>query len=80
MAYQAIRIKLIGSLSVSVGLADFTLGLMLVLMMPKVLCLRSGAFVRAIDSHRRPAELEGEQCKQENCYEAAHFLSLAREL
>jgi hypothetical protein len=39
-------------------LIDHALGLMLVLMMPHVLCLSRSAFMHAIASNRRPAELE----------------------
>ena len=58
MADPAIDIKLVGTLPVFVCLVDRDFGLMLVLMMPHVLHLGCRAFVLAIGSNRRPAELE----------------------
>lgn len=58
MANPAIDIKLVGVLPILICLVDHALGLMLVLMMPHVLCLSRSAFMHAIGSNRRPAELE----------------------
>ena len=58
MTNPAIDIRLAGVLPVFVGLADHAVGSMLVLMMPHVLCLSRNAFMHAIGSNRRPAELE----------------------
>lgn len=79
MADPAIDIELASALPVLVGGIDSARSLMLVLMMADMLRLNSSAFMHAISRHRRPTELEREQCKHQNSYQAAHFLSLARD-
>ena len=58
MADPAIDIKLVGTLPVFVCWVNYAFGLMLMLMMPHMLCLSRSAFMHAIASNRRPAELE----------------------
>ena len=58
MANRAIGIQPVGVLPVLICVVDHAFGLMLVLMMPHVLCLSRNAFMHAIGSNRRPAELE----------------------
>ena len=58
MANPAIDIKLVGALPVFVCWVNYAFGLMLMLMMPHMLCLSRSAFMHAIGSNRRPAELE----------------------
>ena len=58
MANPAIDIKLVGALPVFVCWVNYAFGLMLMLMMPHMLCLSRSAFMHAIASNRRPAELE----------------------
>ena len=59
MADPAIDIKLVGTLPVFVCWVNYAFGLMLMLMMPHMLCLSRSAFMHAIGSNRRPAELSG---------------------
>jgi len=73
MANPAIDIKLVGALPVFVCWVNYAFGLMLMLMMPHMLCLSRSAFMHAIASNRRPAELERKQCKHKNGDQAAHF-------
>lgn len=77
MADPAIDIELASALPVLIGSIGRALGLMLVLMMTDVLHLGRNAFMHAISRHRRPTELEREQCKHQNSDQAAHFWSLA---
>ncbi len=77
MADPAIEIELASALPVLVGGIGRALGLMLMLMMTDVLHLGRNAFMHAISRHRRPTELEREQCKHQNSDQAAHFWSLA---
>lgn len=58
MANPAIGINLVGVLPVLVCWVNHAYGLMLMLMMPHMLCLSRSAFMHAIASNRRPAELE----------------------
>ena len=58
MANPAIGINLVGVLPVLVCWVNHAFGLMLMLMMPHMLCLSRSAFMHAIASNRRPAELE----------------------
>ena len=58
MANPAIGINLVGVLPVLVCWVNHAFGLMLMLMMPHMLCLSRSAFMHAIASNLRPAELE----------------------
>ena len=78
VANRAVDMGHVGILAGLVGLADPAFGFVLVFVMPKVLGLVGRVLMHAISSHRGPAELEREQCKQKNDDQAAHFLSLAR--
>ena len=58
MANPTIDINLVGVLPVLVCWVNHAFGLMLMLMMPHMLRLSRSAFMHAIASNRRPAELE----------------------